>query len=318
MSVRDSIGMFSFITLPGGERHIKVDQSVVDQIPEGGMDLICNFLGSDDLVDLMLITNAAKGVRPDILSGCIYMPYFPYARQDRRAGKFEHNGVTMMISFLKMIGIKKLIISDPHSDAISIACDTAGIFLQVNTQNSLFSHMVNGARHLSREIMDTSQEGFVIVAPDQGAIKKASEIARSIPGCGFVFATKYRDAQSGALTFGGIVDTDGVLLTAKHIVVVDDICDGGGTFIGLIKELKKFVGAHCRFTLYVTHGIFSKGLVPLIDAGYTTFLSPYIRYGSIDDFEMSPHPDMSTTVFTIHESDGSTVYEIIPSARHSQ
>ncbi len=60
-------------------------------------------------------------------------------------------------------------------------------------------------------------------------------------------------------------------MKGKYCVIVDDICDGGRTFIELAKTLKE--GGAQRVVLYVTHGIFSKGIYPLekyIDEVYTT------------------------------------------------
>lgn len=59
----------------------------------------------------------------------------------------------------------------------------------------------------------------------------------------------------------------------KPILVMDDICDGGATFISLAKEIK----AHELYNdqelwLYVTHGIFSKGKQTLLDAGYSKII----------------------------------------------
>jgi ribose-phosphate pyrophosphokinase len=53
-------------------------------------------------------------------------------------------------------------------------------------------------------------------------------------------------------------------LTGKEVVILDDICDGGGTFIGLTKKLREKGAA--KVTLYVTHGMFTKGVKILLES----------------------------------------------------
>jgi len=96
-----------------------------------------------------------------------------------------------------------------------------------------------------------------IVAPDAGSEKRAAGVAKllNIP---IVNGYKTRDISTGAITgFGHNYDSS---LYGKDLLIVDDICDGGGTFIGLGNSLKE---AGAEVSLYVTHGLFSKGFVAL-------------------------------------------------------
>jgi ribose-phosphate pyrophosphokinase len=107
-----------------------------------------------------------------------------------------------------------------------------------------------------------------------------------------VFCSKKRDPLTGHLSgfeiknYNPNPNADG-----QDLLIVDDICDGGGTFVGLAKELRK-AGAK-KVYLYVTHGIFSKGL-PLegIDRVFTT--DSYSNDWDVKNSEHSPFKNSST------------------------
>ena len=95
----------------------------------------------------------------------------------------------------------------------------------------------------------------VVICPDAGAEKRIQKL-----GLPYVMATKVRDAKTGNIIATRLFDEDeqGVSRVAgKDTIIVDDICEGGRTFIELAKVLKAHGAA--TVALYVTHGIFSKG-----------------------------------------------------------
>ena len=102
--------------------------------------------------------------------------------------------------------------------------------------------------------------GSTFVIPDAGANKKTAKIASYFGHSSFIRADKLRNLSTGdileTVVYGDVVG---------NITIVDDLCDGGKTFIELAKVLKQ-KGAE-KINLYVTHGIFSKGTYPLYTAG---------------------------------------------------
>lgn len=108
-----------------------------------------------------------------------------------------------------------------------------------------------------------------LVAPDAGAAKKTEEAAKDVEKP-YITMAKVRNLKTGEIT--GMRILDDVDLTGKTVMILDDICDGGRTFIEAAKYLRE-AGAE-RVELYVTHGIFSKGVENLLDNGidhiYTT------------------------------------------------
>ena len=97
-----------------------------------------------------------------------------------------------------------------------------------------------------------------MVIPDAGAAKKAYEW---LGGAEVIQAQKTRNTATGELSGFSIPVTD---LGGRDCLIVDDICDGGGTFLGLAKELQAAnAGA---LTLAVTHGLFTKGFDALLSS----------------------------------------------------
>ena len=122
---------------------------------------------------------------------------------------------------------------------------------------------------LVKEIVSLSS---VIICPDKGAVGRTQAIAsafeKDMQDSAVVYCEKVRDPATGAITHTD-VKTDS--LAGMTAIITDDICDGGYTFIKIAEQLKA-KGAD-RVVLFVTHGIFSKGLDVfdgLIDHVFTT------------------------------------------------
>jgi ribose-phosphate pyrophosphokinase len=153
-----------------------------------------------------------------------------------------------MCDIVNSLGFSIVIVWDVHSD-VSLA-----LLDRVHNKKQ---------HHFYRRIPWTNT---VLVAPDAGAMKKTLEAAKEL-GLPMVRADKIRSADTGEIT--------GTVVYSEHIgdrdfLIADDICDGGRTFIELAKVLRPLTNG--KIYLYVTHGIFSKGLDVfngLIDGVYT-------------------------------------------------
>jgi ribose-phosphate pyrophosphokinase len=107
---------------------------------------------------------------------------------------------------------------------------------------------------------------FVLVSPDLGAYKKVDKLAQHIGYRGEIATgIKVRDLATGQIVKSDVNASD---LTGKTCVVIDDICDGGRTFIELAAALKAKGAGELYF--FASHGIFShNALERLKEAGYT-------------------------------------------------
>jgi ribose-phosphate pyrophosphokinase len=110
---------------------------------------------------------------------------------------------------------------------------------------------------------------FYLISPDAGSNKKIFDLAKSIGFTGEIIrCDKLRDIPTGNITETIVYKDD---LNGKDCIILDDICDGGRTFIELAKVLKQKNGG--KIYLVVTHGIFSAGfdqLIQQIDGIFTT------------------------------------------------
>jgi ribose-phosphate pyrophosphokinase len=117
--------------------------------------------------------------------------------------------------------------------------------------------------------MEDINKRFILISPDAGANKKIFKIAEQIGYTGdIITCSKSRD-ENGKLTRVEVPILNKHLEgDAKDYIIIDDICDGGATFINIVKELKKGNkdfewDERSKIYLIVTHGIFSKGFKEL-------------------------------------------------------
>lgn len=192
---------------------------------------------SEDLLEAALITNAVRHRYPGAVLR-LRCPYLPYARQDRVCFPGEAFSLEVMAGFLNSLDLDEIEVWDVHSDVAS----------------SLIEHLNNvSAAHFVRRL-DLSSDRTVIVAPDTGAVTRATKCAEALY-CSLVKAEKTRDPSTGALG-DPIVQSDHI--GNRDFLIVDDICDGGRTFVNLARMLRPLTNG--AVMLYVTHGIFSNGL----------------------------------------------------------
>ena len=185
----------------------------------------------------------------------LFIPYLPYARQDRIMVNGEPLSIKVMANLLNSLECGRIFVYDVHS----------------SVSTALINNCVNIDNHSLVGVAVNKECDCLLVSPDAGASKKMYDVAKFIDRNEFVHCEKVRDVATGKIT-GIEVGMSDVYLKGRTCVIVDDICDGGATFTALATELKKR-GAK-RVVLVVSHGIFSKGIEILrannIDHVYTT------------------------------------------------
>jgi len=209
----------------------------------------------------------------------LYVPYFVGARSDR---KFEEGGNNylkdVICPIINSLNFKTVTCIDPHSDVLE-AC--------INNFKKIFN--LELFKWATREIYGViSEKGpnstypCIFISPDAGASKKIYKLAEQIGYKGdIITCSKDRDKE-GKLTKTVVPVKDTGPLCKKDYIIIDDICDGGATFINIAQELKKLYNCN-HIYLIVTHGIFSKGFDELskyFDGIYCTN-----SYKNVPDFE---------------------------------
>lgn len=263
----------SFVQFSGGERHVQL----------GAFEncdayiLRADLRGANDVFDLLLTADALN----QKFENCelfIEAPYLPYARQDRVCAPGQAFSLKVLSGLLGQIkNVKKLVVWDCHSP---VGIDLTG------AENVAAQDIVKTNPELSALIMDLNS---VIICPDKGAIGRTQEMVRAFEKDfqtdPIVYCEKVRDPATGQITH---TDVKIESLVGRIAIITDDICDGGYTFIKVAEQLKAKGAA--KVILFVTHGIFSKGLDVfdgLIDQVFTT-----------NSFEHAPDARLTVIPFT--------------------
>ena len=193
------------------------------------------------IVELSLLVNALRDEFPESVHFDLDLPYIPYSRQDRVCAVGDAFGLKVFADQLNSLNFRYVIIFDAHSD-VSPALINNCINREVKNLFVLNPEFISKYSHL--------------VAPDAGAYKKVNSIAShfNLP---VIPALKTRDTATGRLS-NTVVVTEGVE-NPTRLLVIDDLVDAGGTFLALSAKLKQAF-PHTPIDLYVSHGIFAKGL----------------------------------------------------------
>lgn len=192
------------------------------------------------MIELILFTEILQ--RHEYINHNLHIPYFPYARQDRITENSTSFSLKPICTIINNLNYNRIYLYDPHSDVTPALLNNVKVI-------SSYEILSKNRKVLSQ--LDTTD--LTVVSPDTGATKKAFDIARLF-NAQFACGDKHRDVKTGNIT-GLTINKP----NTKNILVVDDICDGGRTFIELAKNFDKNQNVY----LYVTHGIFSKGLEEL-------------------------------------------------------
>ena len=229
---------FKAFTFSGGEPHIKIQSDLKEVSDVTLTHRICSF---SDMGMLLIAVDALR--RMGIKEISAFIPYFPAARQDRVMVPGEPLTVKVYADLINHLELKEVGVYDPHSEVTPALLHNCRVY-----SNHVFIQEV--CKQLSSHLN--------LISPDGGALKKVYKLAAFLQDYGVIECSKLRDVKTGKLSGFQVYSED---LKGADCLIVDDICDGGGTFLGLAEELKR-KGAG-KLYLAVSHGIFSKGLEAL-------------------------------------------------------
>lgn len=230
----------------GGECHVKFLSQFSE---EDKVRIHTRLNSSDDVMNLCLAVDALRNMSVSYIEA--FIPYIPYARQDRVMVPGEPLSIKVFANILNSLNLNKVFVFDAHSD-VSVA-------LIHNCKNIANYEMV---KYFLKELKLTD---FVLVSPDLGAYKKVDKLAQQIGYKGQIATgIKVRDLATGQIIKSDVNTDD---LEGKACIIVDDICDGGRTFIELAAALKAKQAGELYFI--ASHGIFSHNAIDrLKEAGF--------------------------------------------------
>lgn len=238
--------LFTKFHYPAGEWQVRLTDAGVREV--GAADdvlVVARIQHGEHLMQLALLVDAIRGVQVGHGSLRLFLPYLPYARADRRFMVGDCCGLGVFCHILSGFGCEEIMTLDQHSKPLwpvrSVPVDS---FIERSIKYFAVQH--------------TTDE-INILFPDAGA-KVRYSVNEYYEGCvravrtHVVCAEKVRDAPTGELKEFKVPGL------TRPTIIVDDICDGGGTFIGIAKKVNK----SAPLGLYVTHAIFSKGINDLL------------------------------------------------------
>ncbi|MDG3009240.1 ribose-phosphate pyrophosphokinase [Rhodococcus sp. D2-41] len=219
-------GTDEFARFPAGERHVR------DLAPETESPCYVVVRGADanDYISaaMWIDLQHRKGHKVTAV-----VPYLPGARQDRG----RPFGAAVYAGLINAMKADRVAAFDPHSAVMPQMIDNLVV---VDSTRAVRRAVTNGAG-------DTTYTG--VISPDAGALERAGKVAQALH-VPLYRASKRRDFATGALSG---FDCEALPPGGRYLVV-DDICDGGGTFLGLA-EATGLPAA--QLGLWVSHGVFS-------------------------------------------------------------
>lgn len=217
----------SFLLYPDNQPHVMVNAKSGDLVR-----VVAPIRSSLELVNLMQVANALDhlyAVKKELV-----IPYLMGARFDRIMQPGDSLDLEVVAQCINSCGFERVNLFDVHSDVATA--------LIKNSRNHNNSRLVSGY----------TREKAVLICPDSGAAKKISKYFDWNPNIEqVVYCIKERDVRNGNLVLKVLEPEK---CKDRNCVIIDDLCDGGGTFIGIATQIDP---AH--LTLIVSHGIFSKG-----------------------------------------------------------
>jgi len=249
----------SMMTFPGGEVGVNINTGSLDAwSPQTGrvksIDLFAKIQNSDQLMAMFLATDALRRVYPYAVID-LTIPYFPYARQDRVCNAGEALSVKVVAQLINAMKYASVTVVDPHSPVLVAALDKVFIIEQKDAFKRIKQDWHN----------------WTIVAPDMGATKKTEDFAKLVGAKDVLYCNKKRNLSDGKILGMSILNPEILQTLGSKLLVLDDICDGGRTFIEVASAIERvspgYYTGKMDYTieLAVTHGIFSKGVGVLTD-----------------------------------------------------
>ena len=200
---------------------------------------------NDNLMELLVMVDALKRASAERI--CAVIPYFGYARQDRRP-RSSRVPITAKVvaNMLQAVGVERVLTMDLHADQIQG-------FFDIPVDNIYASPVLLG------DLRQKNYEDLIVVSPDVGGVVRARALAKQL-GCDLAIIDKRRPKANVSEVMHVIGDIDG-----RNCVIMDDMIDTAGTLVKAAEVLKQR-GAK-KVYAYCTHPIFSGPAIERIAGG---------------------------------------------------
>lgn len=202
-----------------------------------------SFPANDNIMELLVTLDALR--RSSAKRVTAVMPYFGYARQDRKPGPRTPISAKLMANIITSAGANRVLTLDLHAGQIQG-------FFDIPLDN------LYAAPVMEKDILNNyGNEDFAVVSPDVGGVVRARNIAKRIDG-DLAIVDKRREKAGDSEVMNVIGEVNG-----KHCLIVDDIVDSAGTLCNAAAALKERGALSVR--AYITHGVLSTGAVDRVN-----------------------------------------------------
>jgi ribose-phosphate pyrophosphokinase len=256
---------------PSGETHFQLLSIPFD----GTFNITVRVTSADELMLLFLAVDTIRSNFGEIPIS-VFIPFLPYARQDRVNEPGECFSLKTLATLLNSYKLTKVTIFDVHSDVSTAVLNNAA-----PVSNSRFV----------QSVLLSKRWNYTLVCPDMGAYKKVYKVAKEL---GYqkdiLLCNKVRNTVTGKVSGTELLKP--LPKVGETYYIVDDICDGGATFIGIAEAIHA-QDQTAIVNLIVSHGIFSKGIDHLVNNGISEV---YTTDSFKDQLE---HPNLHTTKLSL-------------------
>jgi ribose-phosphate pyrophosphokinase len=249
-TLAEAIG--AYLELPLAKCSVRrfADQEIFVEIQENvrGEDVFViqstSYPANDNLMELLIIIDAARRASARRITAVI--PYFGYARQDRKPGPRTPISAKLVANLITRAGADRVLTLDLHAGQIQG-------FFDIPTDN-LYSVPV-----MTRDIKSHHDiSNLIVVSPDVGGVVRARALAKRLDApLAIVDKRRERPGESEVMNIIGTV-------AGRRCILFDDIVDSGGTLCNAAEALMEAGAA--SVIAYITHGVLSGGAVARITA----------------------------------------------------
>ncbi|MBA2919172.1 ribose-phosphate diphosphokinase [Sphingomonas sp. MAH-20] len=248
-----------YLELPLTEASVRrfADEEVFVEIHENvrGEDVFIvqptGFPANDNLMELLICIDALKRASARRITAVV--PYFGYARQDRKPGPRTPISAKLVANLITVAGANRVLSVDLHAGQIQG-------FFDIPTDN-LYAAPVMSADILAR----FPAQNLMVVSPDVGGVVRARALAKRLNNAPLAIVDKRRERPGESEVMNIIGDVAG-----RFCILVDDIVDSAGTLCNAAAALRE-AGAE-DVVAYVSHGVLSGGAVARVDGSSLTEL----------------------------------------------
>jgi ribose-phosphate pyrophosphokinase len=226
------------------------DEEIFIEIHENvrGQDMFVlqstSFPANDNLMELLIAIDACRRSSARRITAVI--PYFGYARQDRKSGSRTPISAKLVANLITEAGANRVLAVDLHAGQIQG-------FFDIPTDN-LFAAPTMAADIQARY----GDNDLVVVSPDVGGVVRARALAKRLDNAPLAIVDKRRERPGESEVMNIIGDVKG-----RNCIMIDDIVDSGGTLCNAAQALLD-AGAR-SVAAYITHGVLSGGAVARVD-----------------------------------------------------